>query len=168
MSAYVVHPDHVNYLVAAAYHFGVADRSPHIYHYGPDNAVELMSIYDRDQLVQMLMQENINSVQHRYPNDTPYSLPGPVPTPIADTLRYHPSRIPVTSAQVFSAIRCYEYQSCEHPAWDTSKAKSFCRWLTLAAMRHVPGYDAAMWEVTESEYAEKIAAKRAEIAQRTA
>jgi hypothetical protein len=50
-------------------------------------------------------------------------------------------------AQAFKAVQCYEYQSCEHPDWETSDAKWFCESLRGELMRALPGYEAADWEI---------------------
>jgi hypothetical protein len=161
VSAFVVGEDHIHYLVQAARHYAVADRTNSYYHDG-----QAIQFDDWTGLGRMLLQECINSVQYRYSDSPPFNLPGPIPTPIADNYVYRPIRVPVEPAQVFSAAACYEYQSCEHPEWEGSQAHSFLRWLTRTAQQHVAGYENAMWEVTEEQYLEKVAELRAEIAGR--
>jgi hypothetical protein len=85
----------------------------------------------------MLWAENARSVNHRYNEEEweqPYlfrRLPG-VPNPVA----------------VLKALDGFEYQSCEHPGWETSEAHSFCASLRKTAIRRLKGYDDAPWEVT--------------------
>jgi hypothetical protein len=55
----------------------------------------------------------------------------------------------VEPVQVLKAIKCYEYQSCEHPSWEDSEARSWCNHLRLAAIEHLPGFEAAKWEIGE-------------------
>lgn len=91
-----------------------------------------------DNLGQALWAENHESVNHRYSeqDECPkYEYPG------AGRSR------PLTLAEAFKAIGCYEYQSCEHPAWEASKARAFCRRLQDSLIGHVPGYDAAPWGI---------------------
>lgn len=86
----------------------------------------------------MLLAENASSTNHRYDEEKweqPYTF---------TELRGHPD--PVI---VLSALRCYEYQSCEHPGWPKSEAYAFCRNLQAVAIRNLPGMDSAPWEITD-------------------
>jgi hypothetical protein len=86
----------------------------------------------------MLLAENMRSVNHRYDEnewEQPYEfhrLPG--------------GPAPVTALH---ALRCYEYQSCEHVEWSTSEARQFCDALRLHLIKLLPGYDDAPWEITD-------------------
>jgi hypothetical protein len=88
----------------------------------------------------LLLAENRRSVDHRYREEEweePYlftRLPG-WPDP----------------AVVLKAVHCYEYQSCEHPGWETSQAYAFIRRLERAAIYRVPGYEDAPWEIGSRE-----------------
>lgn len=148
MSAFVLSHDHINYLVQAASQLAVVSRSNHYYHYH-DGTADTYSVRDSDAIGRMLCQENINSVQYRYPDDAPFELPGPIPTPIAERFSSRPTYVPVKTAQILKACKSYEYQSCEHPEWESSRAKAFIDWLTATAISSMPGYDDAMWEVEE-------------------
>lgn len=84
----------------------------------------------------MLLAENRRSVNHRYREDEleePYLY-----TPIIGVP--HP-------VIVLKAIRCYEYQTCEHPAWRYSEAYAFCQALLSRALHQFPGSDAAPWGI---------------------
>ncbi|MER5754385.1 hypothetical protein [Streptomyces sp. NPDC002088] len=87
----------------------------------------------------MLLAENRRSVDHRYAEEEweqPYlfqSLPG-VPNPVA----------------VLKALDGFEYQACEHPEWETSEAFNFCDSLRRTAIKKLPGYEDAPWEVLPS------------------
>ena len=48
--------------------------------------------------------------------------------------------------EALKALDCYEYQSCEHPEWETSEAFEFCRAMRNLLIGCLPGYDAAQWE----------------------
>lgn len=90
---------------------------------------------------QMLWDENAASIAYRYhSHDEEPVVYG----------RHQRSRHPVTAAAIFNACDCYEYQSCEHPGWETSQAKVFVESLRSAAMRIVPGYDQQPWGLTEN------------------
>lgn len=83
----------------------------------------------------MLWNENKRSVDHRYneANDR-------------EVYRFASSRV-TNPVAVLKAIHCYEYQSCEHPEWETSEAHAFCEALSGAMVRSLPGYDAAEWAI---------------------
>lgn len=50
---------------------------------------------------------------------------------------------------ILKALSSYEYQSCEHPEWATSEAKSFCDALRDALIGALPGYqDADTWTIS--------------------
>jgi hypothetical protein len=86
----------------------------------------------------MLLAENRRSVNHRYDEEEieePYTF---------DLL---PGRVdPVV---VLKAIQCYEYQTCEHPEWESSEAKEFCDALRGRMIHNLPGYDRGPgWPIT--------------------
>jgi hypothetical protein len=90
----------------------------------------------------MLIAANMDSVNYRYEFDdleTVYTythrpfLPDPV--------------------VVLKAIACFEYQSCEPPGRDTSKAADFCVSLRNRMIRRLPGHHEARWEITQLDQA---------------
>jgi hypothetical protein len=86
-----------------------------------------------------LLAENRRSVNHRYAEDeleAPYTF-----------TRYTGQLKPVA---LLNAISCYEYQSCEHPGWETSEAHGFCQALRHHAIQQLPGMDSAPCEVTDA------------------
>ena len=136
MSAFVVNTDHIDFMLQAATHyrdvyFEFEDNPAPVWY---DNATEVG---------RALLAENIKSVAYLYDEperDAEYE--------------YNGSRAgmpDLEAVNVISAIRCYMYQSCEHPRWQESAAYRFCEQLTLAAIRHLPGYDDAPWEVTREK-----------------
>jgi hypothetical protein len=93
----------------------------------------------------MLWAENQRSVNHHYDEDDwerPFEFRR-LPGNLLD------ARIPVV---VLKAVDCYEYQSCEHPAWERSEAKAFCDALRAVAIARLPGYDdAPAWEIDDPD-----------------
>lgn len=91
----------------------------------------------------MLLAENRASVDHRYAEEEweqPYefeAVPGDAIDPVV----------------VLSLIRCYEYQSCEHPEWEASEAHAFCEALTVHAIAALPGYGDAPWTIGDEDRA---------------
>lgn len=151
MSAYVVSRGHIRYLVEAALHlepdqFREGSRREGLRSYYHDGKRHEVNSDTADALGLMLWRECEKSVRARYPNDGPSDLPGPV----GDGPRFgyvHKMawnhRFDVV--QVIKAIRCYEYQSCEHQEWESSQAKAFCDALLAHAASCLPGYEEAEW-----------------------
>lgn len=140
MSAYIVSKRHIDFLVHAAICYGRPGRL----RYG-EMPVEYVTA---DRVGRDLWRENCISVAYRYPDCAPDDLPGPVPTPDPEEYEYADPRLGFPKpVAVLAALDCLEYQSCEHPGWRESAAHEFCRSLRLAAIRHLPGYDDAEWEI---------------------
>ena len=101
---------------------------------------------------QMLLDECIRSVSHRYPDDDLQDLPRDADYREPFSYRQRGERPhPVA---VLKAIRSYEYQSCEHPEWEASEAKQFCECLAAHMIASLPGYDdAPTWSVTSRQVA---------------
>ena len=105
MSAWIVSKQHIDYLVTAMAQYGTLDSNAHY-------------------VGQKLWQENVNSVAHRYPDDTPAERPGPVckhgvrPS----TYKHTPYKKAIDPITLLKQIGCYEYQSCEHDGWQASWA----------------------------------------------
>lgn len=93
-------------------------------------------------LGQILVSENVASVSYRYPDDNPEAgdLPGPIDAYYMAPYVYEDPRVNLNAGQVFAAIDCLDYQSCEHPGWETSEAYALLRSLRDAYCRKVEGY----------------------------
>ena len=152
MSAFVVGREHIRFLVSAA-------RSPRIVQYAPfsyywNGQRHQLPMNDREAAAkagQLLWNENIRSVEGRYPDcvGKPENMPGPVD----EVFIYAHSRDwtgNLEPVQVLKACNCYEYQSCEHEGWKTSEARAFIEALRSEAIRALPGYETAQWEVREA------------------
>lgn len=151
MSAYICDKKHIAYLVIAALsvRLRMANHNSDFsyYHNGQRHTLPAGD-YDRAcEVANMLWLENIKSVSHRYPGDkTSANLPGPVNESF--TVQPHDIRFvrpEIDPAQVFKAIDCYSYQSCEHDGWEASESYAFCQCLRKAACRSVIGYEQANW-----------------------
>lgn len=113
MSAYICNPEHIGLLAAVATEVVGIDRHP-------------------SELAEEFARENIASVAYRYPSDTGNGdRPGPCLTDdqivraSALYAEYFADNIPYLSAKdVLSMVRCLIYQSCEHPGWESSVARS--------------------------------------------
>lgn len=149
MSAFMVSQAHIHYLVSAAVRLANVGPLAWIWNVDREQGTYSRAVLPpgnsaRKRAVgQMLWDENLKSVCHRYPDGL--ALPGPV------TCGYEyddtqPVRR-VDPVAVLKALSAYEYQACEHPGWPTSEAKAFCRALRAEAIRCLPGYEEATWDV---------------------
>lgn len=95
------------------------------------------------QLGQALWHENYLSVNYRYRADDE--------TPV---YKYKPQydghvgtgqKRLLTPIDIIKLCDCLEYQSCEHPGWETSWAKDLLDRVRRAATRELPGYEDAPW-----------------------
>lgn len=57
---------------------------------------------------------------------------------------------PFDPVKILRALDCYAYQSCDDPAWRTSEAFEFCNALRMHAIKQLPGYREAPYEVTDA------------------
>jgi hypothetical protein len=120
MSAWIVFPIHISYLVACALELA------------PDGFLtfgkgRLLTPHTRDQIGRLLMDENVRSVQHRYDRDSFEDLPGPVDKSGIRDYRHIELDIEVDPIVLLKRIDCYAYQSCECPDWEDTDAYAFCQ-----------------------------------------
>lgn len=173
MSAYVVSKTHIDVLVRAALHYGGRDgfrwwRTDENGDYDGWRKLDKFAdsyagMRDREHLElvspsragQILVSENVASVSYRYPDDDVDAgeLPGPTDAYYLGPYVYSDPRYVLTPAEVFKAIDCLDYQSCEHPEWRSSEAYALLRSLREAACGAVDGYSAAVryWEASDLE-----------------
>lgn len=156
MSAFIVHKKHIDFLVTAG--LGMergcvlrwmapgevsADAYQRGEPWGPGAIEETnkrrreLRIDTAGQVGAMLWAENQRSVDHRYDEDD-----------AEEPYLYERYPTHIDPVRVLAALACYEYQSCEHPEWAQSEAHAFCDAIRKAAIRRLPGYDKAGWEVT--------------------
>lgn len=148
MSAFMVSKEHIDALVETALfgptglqcgtwfvpYFGKPSKKLY-----PENASELG---------EMLVKENLSSIHFRYPDTVtnPDNTPGPIEQYWLTEYQFHGGKH-LSIIEALKAIRCYEYQSCEHPEWEMSAAKQFCESFTNTLISVLPGYDQAEWEI---------------------
>jgi hypothetical protein len=114
MSAWIVSKTHIDALVQAG-----IER-------------EMVRPNEADEFGRMLWGECLASVAYRYPGDGDGERPGPsdfrdgdVDAYIYEPLEGGPGISLRAEAVVNKAASCYDYQSCEHPGYDGSKAQQF-------------------------------------------
>ena len=102
-----------------------------------------------------LAKENIRSVATRYPDDVSGSRPGPclldeeIEEAAAIYAGYFVANQSYLSAlspeQVLVLCSSLDYQSSETDDWETTTAFKQLQWIRDAAIRKLPGYEAASW-----------------------
>jgi hypothetical protein len=87
-----------------------------------------------DDIGQTLVDEVVESVSFRYPNDNVEAgeLPGPLDAYYLKPYRHQPQGFTPDAAEMRQLVSCYAYQACEHPGWETSTAQTWCQSLTDA------------------------------------
>ena len=108
---------------------------------------------DAEWLGSELWTENAASVAYRY--GSAGDLPGPVDFTPEQATGYtftvtDMQRPQVSAVAVLKACNSLEYQSCEHPGWETSTAKAILQAIRDGAIRCLPGYEEADWEIVHA------------------
>lgn len=117
MSAYMMDKEDIQQIIAVALH-GPSDAQ---------NWTPTIQPNQADDLGDMLVLENLSSIHYRYPDTVtnPEGTPGPCEQywlkPFAFEL---PAEI-VSRDGAQQIIKSYQYQSCEHPEWEKSDARTF-------------------------------------------
>lgn len=114
------------------------------------------TLAEADRIGFMLATENVASVCYRYDDDSADMY--------EDMLSYEYGRGPVyamTCVEALKALSFLEYQSCEHPGWETSEAKRFCEAVRDSVIHALPGMDAAPWGWDIDEIGKRSSAKLA-------
>ncbi len=147
MSAYILDRSQIRFLVSVAQLWEVS-----WFHAGAYRRIHRVDEAAAAACGQMLWDENVRSVRHRYPGEL--ELPGPI------DCDYQYGRHNLAwgfrlggdlSLQVLRMLACYEYQACETPDWRDTEAYAFCRNLQAHAIRNLPGYDDAEPNVAAME-----------------
>lgn len=171
MSAYIVMPRTIDYLVAwADRHGGDVSRTDAIWQDWSDIPEELQRVaagdarwgwhlrlneMTNDEIGQILITENVRSVRHRYPDDSADSLPGPVDQARVWRYRFRPIARDLDAAWVVKSCRCLAYQSCETPDWKDSVAYAILEAIREDAIATL--VEDAPWGVDEEHLGEVTA-----------
>lgn len=174
MSAFMVSTDHIDALLTAGMS-GVRRYGPlrwmvpapvneHAYQAGEPWGPEASQEYEQrrrelteetaGQVGAMLLAENRRSVDHRYAEEEieePYLYHRyPRNVSRAELRAQHEAGTlprPLAPVDILKMIECYEYQSCEHPEWETSEAHAFCQALRMDQISKLEGYEDAPWDI---------------------
>ena len=146
MSAFIVDKVHIDVLIRAGLN---ARYKPMAWYYG-DKSSQL-TYENVDEVGQMLLDECVLSVSSRYDDDKPTTLPGPNDAYWLIPYQYRERPIVPPPVVMLCIVRCYMYQSNEHPEWKISEAKAYCDALMDDLINKLPGYSDAPWGWTEEE-----------------
>jgi hypothetical protein len=139
VSAYLVGNDHLDLMVSAGFMGVGIDATLEIYH------GEKWNYFNRyehaDTVKAILHKANIDSVNYRYKEFTteatrPYSG--------ADILPYLGGPV-IPWGHVLGALRCFEYQACEHPEWGESLAKAMVDAIRFKVCHTITNEAGGMW-----------------------
>ena len=103
----------------------------------------------REEAAKILTLENIASIAHRYP-DTAYNVTRHwFDLDMDDYLWQAGALCPLPVAHVHSLARSYQYQSCEHPGWESSDARELTDRIIFeaAATQDPRDKDTAPWSI---------------------
>jgi hypothetical protein len=117
MSAFIIHPEHINVLIWTGLHHLRGGARLRWLFGNPTDVAELTA-ENATSVGRMLLEENTASVNHlhrehhdintsytyRQPSHTGWSLP-----------------------ELLNALHCYQLQAGEHPGWETGQAHAFCQ-----------------------------------------
>lgn len=154
MSAFIVSKSHIDAMVLLGMRLPYPSASPlrwsRSYDTWDSDTTCKLTHESEDQVGQMLVECCVASVAYRYKDSDLDRIEPPLPGPIDPYYRRRYQWDPVTvcpsAVQGLKLISCYEYQSCEHPEWKESEARSFCHALSDKLITELPGYSGADWE----------------------
>lgn len=165
MSAYIVDPRTIDYLVTWAinkreiYAYVSDEFGPTEYdHVRTGQRFDLRQLTP-NQLGQILLDENVRSVQARYPDDRTDNLPSPCDQSRIFAYRFQPVGHQL-APWVISSCDCLHYQSCETSDYEQTLGHAVMRAIRESAIKNLT-IDAP-WGVTDSDIAEhkaKVIAK---------
>lgn len=99
----------------------------------------------------ILLSEVVASVSYRYRGAPVTELPGTLaelpllPDLLAGGYRWRPTGRDLPAIAVIKAVHCYQYQACEHDAWQDSLARALTDALAASLVYRIPGYSEAPW-----------------------
>lgn len=149
MSAFILEDDTIDLLTTAGLMGIGIDSRLGVYHQGEWHYFSRGE--GEDVVGSILKTANYESVNYRYQEQTPcepYKYNG---NGIAPYL----GGVVIPWGQVLQSVRCYEYQSCEHPEWEQSLAKAICRAITHKVCQRIASEADSEWVWTR-EHAEEI------------
>ncbi len=136
MSAFLVTPEHIQAIVAYSLH-EARDYTPPM---------------PGDRMAAILAKENINSVRYRYQerltDRTEQEDADYIQACARPWLEGTSGKVPVRETiEVLKLMDSLDYQSCEHPDWETSDAYRLLNRIRMQAIPRLPGYAISPWTI---------------------
>lgn len=156
MSAYLVHTDTIDYIVAM-----LRVHRPHggqtFYFRGPyadRESLEQAGIIEHhtaklvwteaETIGAVLYHQNWRSIEARYPDCV--GRPERAPGPINASPYYAQKHVSAPQAVIaLKSLACLEYQSCETDDYQQTLAYALLKWIEGICINAIPGYDEAPW-----------------------
>lgn len=139
MSAFVVHPEHINVLIWAGLHH-LRSHAPLRWGFGNPSDIAELTLDNATAVGRILLEANTASVNHLYDE---------LHDNVAARYTYRqPRHTGWSLPELLNALHCYEHQTCEHPGWNTSQAHAFCQALQQRLIHLLPGYTDGPWAIT--------------------
>ena len=132
MSAFTVTNTHINALVR------YASRHKITVAYGNPTMRLNVSAHEQE-VAQLLLDENIKSVNYRY-SETETGF-----------IEYDRGAPIISAIQAIKAAQCLRYQSCEHPTYEGSIAELLVEAIISDAIPRLEGYNDAQWAINDAE-----------------
>lgn len=130
MSCFHVHPHHINTLVSFGHSRRVSAWIP------AGSSGQSLDCFDPALVADILHRANAAAVAERFGDPIPDELPR------FELVREFPSAV-----GILKACACFDYQSSDWSEYDGSAAALMIDELRRAAIRELPGYDDAEWEL---------------------
>lgn len=130
MSAFIVTDTHINALVR------YASRHKITVAYGNPTMRLNVSAHEQE-VAQLLIDENIKSVNYRY-SEAETSL-----------IEYDRGAPILSAIEAIKAAQCLRYQSCEHSDFEESIAFKLIEAIISDAIPRLEGYESASWDIDD-------------------
>jgi hypothetical protein len=141
MSAWIVSKAHIDALVSDAARRGF-DGPFAWQHDGTWHVLPRDDAARATEVGRMLWNENLRSIHARYPDTIDGGMyPGPIDFTSSSVRKYeYESTRELPEVWTYKALRCYDYQTCEHNEWEQSESFAFCTALSRI-LTGILGYD---------------------------
>jgi hypothetical protein len=132
MSAFTVTNTHINALVRYASRNDIS-----VFYSNPTMRLNVSG--NEQKVAQLLLDENIKSVNYRYSEKE------------SGHIEYDQGAPMLTAIQAIKAAQCLRYQSCEHPTYEGSIAELLVEAIISDAIPRLEGYNEAQWAIHSTE-----------------
>lgn len=134
MSCYIVDDEHINVMAWALRAFGDPGHTI----WDGANWLPCATDTDLDLIARTLHAWNVAAWNQRYVDVATPTYAGYL-EPIHTTW---------TPVEIIKACDGYDYQACDAPGWENSPARHISQAIRAIAIKALPGYEQAAWEIT--------------------